>query len=95
MKGARLRGAGFDIGIGSDLCEIERIETTLAPHGERFASRCFTETGGADGIDSPFSRLRIETIRRRRLHQSLGHWPEAGRVLARHGSSNLPSGQPA
>jgi holo-[acyl-carrier protein] synthase len=32
------------IGIGSDLCDIERIETTLARHGERFTARCFTET---------------------------------------------------
>jgi holo-[acyl-carrier protein] synthase len=32
------------IGIGSDLCDIERIEMTLARFGERFSSRCFTET---------------------------------------------------
>ena len=32
------------IGIGSDLCDIKRIETTLARHGERFTARCFTET---------------------------------------------------
>ena len=32
------------IGIGSDLCEIGRIERTLARHGERFVARCFTET---------------------------------------------------
>src|SRR6202043_2983034 len=32
------------IGIGSDLCDSERIETTLARHGERFMARCFTET---------------------------------------------------
>ena len=32
------------IGIGSDLCDIERIEATLARHGARFTARCFTET---------------------------------------------------
>ncbi|HEY1888127.1 MAG TPA: holo-ACP synthase, partial [Roseiarcus sp.] len=32
------------VGIGSDLCDIERIEMTLARHGERFTARCFTET---------------------------------------------------
>ncbi|MGL5448465.1 MAG: holo-ACP synthase [Rhabdaerophilum sp.] len=32
------------IGIGSDLCRIDRIEKTLARFGERFITRVFTET---------------------------------------------------
>lgn len=31
------------IGIGSDLCDIRRIEKTIARHGERFTHRVFTE----------------------------------------------------
>jgi holo-[acyl-carrier protein] synthase len=31
------------LGIGSDLCDIRRIEKTLARHGERFARRIYTE----------------------------------------------------
>ena len=31
------------LGIGSDLCNIERIEATLARHGDRFKNRVFTE----------------------------------------------------
>ena len=31
------------IGIGSDLCDIRRIEETLAKFGDRFVARCFTE----------------------------------------------------
>ncbi len=31
------------IGIGSDLIDIRRIERTIARHGERFTTRCFTE----------------------------------------------------
>lgn len=31
------------IGIGSDLCDIRRIEKTIARHGERFTRRVFTE----------------------------------------------------
>ncbi|WP_426034299.1 holo-ACP synthase [Cypionkella sp. TWP1-2-1b2] len=31
------------LGIGSDLCNIERIEATLARHGDRFKTRVFTE----------------------------------------------------
>lgn len=32
------------IGIGNDLCNIERIESTLVRFGERFENRVFTET---------------------------------------------------
>ena len=31
------------LGIGSDLCNIERIEATLQRHGDRFKNRVFTE----------------------------------------------------
>lgn len=30
------------LGIGSDLCDIRRIEQTLAKFGDRFVARCFT-----------------------------------------------------
>jgi holo-[acyl-carrier protein] synthase len=32
------------IGLGSDICDIRRIEATLARYGERFTRRIFTET---------------------------------------------------
>ena len=32
------------VGVGSDICDIRRIEWTLERHGERFVERCFTET---------------------------------------------------
>ncbi len=32
------------IGIGSDLCDIRRIEKSLARFGDRFVQRIFTET---------------------------------------------------
>jgi holo-[acyl-carrier protein] synthase len=31
------------LGIGSDLCDIPRIEKTIARHGERFTHRVFTQ----------------------------------------------------
>jgi holo-[acyl-carrier protein] synthase len=31
------------IGLGSDICDIRRIEATLARYGERFTMRIFTE----------------------------------------------------
>lgn len=30
------------VGIGSDLCDIRRVEKTLAKYGGRFVQRCFT-----------------------------------------------------
>lgn len=32
------------IGLGSDLCDIRRVEKTLARFGERFVNRVFTDT---------------------------------------------------
>ncbi|MCH2458068.1 MAG: holo-ACP synthase [Henriciella sp.] len=32
------------IGMGNDLCNIERIEKSIERFGERFKQRCFTET---------------------------------------------------
>src|SRR5471032_2761635 len=31
------------LGLGSDLCDIRRIEKTLEQHGERFIARIYTE----------------------------------------------------
>ena len=32
------------VGIGSDLCDIRRIESLLDKHGDRFKSKCFTQS---------------------------------------------------
>ena len=44
------------IAIGSDLCNIERIEAALGRHGERFEKRCFTEVERARAERRPFTR---------------------------------------
>ncbi len=44
------------IGMGSDLCNIERIEKALNRHGERFEKRSFTETERAKAAKRPFTR---------------------------------------
>ena len=31
------------IGLGSDLCQIDRVQEVLGRYGERFTNRCFTE----------------------------------------------------
>ena len=44
------------IGIGSDLCNIERIEGSLARFGDRFLHRVFTEAERAKAERRPFTR---------------------------------------
>ena len=44
------------IGIGSDLCNIERIQKSLDRFGERFLQRVFTETERARAERRPFTR---------------------------------------
>ncbi|WP_114521899.1 holo-ACP synthase [Altererythrobacter sp. ZODW24] len=44
------------IGMGSDLCNIERIAKALDRHGERFEKRSFTEIERAKAAKRPFTR---------------------------------------
>ena len=44
------------IAIGSDLCNIERIQNSLNRFGERFALRVFTEIERAKGNSRPFTK---------------------------------------
>jgi holo-[acyl-carrier protein] synthase len=85
------------IGIGNDLCNIERIENTLVRFGERFENRVFTET------EIALARRRrrtAETYAKRfaakeACAKALGtgvprrgvHWKDLGVV-------NLPTGKP-
>jgi holo-[acyl-carrier protein] synthase len=43
------------IGMGSDLCNIERIGNSLARYGERFEKRVFTEVEIAKARRRPFT----------------------------------------
>lgn len=44
------------IAIGSDLCNIERIQNSLDRFGERFERRVFTEIEQAKGNSRPFTK---------------------------------------
>lgn len=44
------------IGIGSDLCSIERIQASLDRFGERFEARVFTDAERAKAARRPFTR---------------------------------------
>jgi holo-[acyl-carrier protein] synthase len=43
------------IGLGSDLCNIDRIQNSLDRFGERFETRVFTETERAKARRRPFT----------------------------------------
>ncbi len=44
------------IGIGSDLCNIERVQKSLDRFGERFINRVFTDIERAKAEGRPFTR---------------------------------------
>ena len=90
------RGAAMIIGIGSDLCDIGRIEETLARFGERFVARCFTEIerrrseARAGRAASYAKRFAAKEACAKALGTGLRHgvfWRDMGVV-------NLPTGQP-
>ena len=43
------------IGLGSDLCNIERIQASLDRFGERFENRVFTDIERAKAKKRPFT----------------------------------------
>lgn len=84
------------IGIGHDLCDIQRIEKTLEAHGERFESRCFTPVERARSnrkaarAASFAKRFAAKEACAKALGTGLSHgvfWRDMGVV-------NLASGQP-
>ena len=86
------------IGIGSDLCDIRRIERVLERHGERFTRRVFTEAERARaGRRAP--GLHAGTYAKRfaakeACAKALGTGFAAGVFHSDMGVVNLPSGQP-
>jgi holo-[acyl-carrier protein] synthase len=84
------------IGVGSDLCDIRRIEETLEKYGERFIARCFTEIerrksdARADRAASYAKRFAAKEACAKALGTGLRYgvfWRDMGVI-------NLPSGQP-
>jgi holo-[acyl-carrier protein] synthase len=84
------------IGVGSDLCDIRRIEETLGKYSDRFIARCFTEIeqrksdNRADRAASYAKRFAAKEACAKALGTGLRHgvfWRDMGVI-------NLPSGQP-
>lgn len=86
------------LGIGNDLCDIRRIESVLARHGERFTHRVFTAAERAKA-ERRTERLRAGTYAKRfaakeAASKALGTGFRRGVFHKDLGVVNLPSGQP-
>ncbi len=44
------------VGLGSDLCNIDRIAASLDRFGDRFEARCFTDVERAKAARRPFTK---------------------------------------
>lgn len=86
------------IAIGSDLCSIERIETALSRHGDRFEARVFTETERAHAAARPFTRsatLAKRFAAKEACAKALGTGFAEGVFMKDIGVTNAPSGAPS
>lgn len=84
------------LGIGSDLCDIRRIEKSLARFGERFTHRVFTQ---GERARSDRRAARAESYARRfaakeACSKALGTGMRAGVFWRDMEVVNLPSGAP-
>ena len=84
------------VGIGSDLCDIRRVEEILQRYGERFIRRCFTPVerrkseGRAGRAASYAKRFAAKEACAKALGTGIRHgvfWQDMGVV-------NLPGGKP-
>jgi holo-[acyl-carrier protein] synthase len=85
------------IGLGSDLCSIERIAAALARHGDRFERRCFTEIERAKAARRPFTRAGTYAKRfaaKEAFSKAVGTGFYRGVYMKDIGVVNAPSGAP-
>ncbi len=84
------------IGIGSDLCDINRIEQTLNKFGERFVARCFTEIERrkSDRRAQRAASYAKRFAAKEACAKALGTGLNRGVFWRDMGVVNLPSGQP-
>ena len=84
------------IGIGSDLCDIRRIEKSLERFGDRFTHKVFTETERKRSERKPdrASSYAKRFAAKEACAKALGTGLKGGVHLAGMGVINLPSGKP-
>ena len=85
------------VGIGSDLCNIERIQNSLDRFGERFVARVFTDVERAKAERRPFTRAGTYAKRfaaKEAFSKAVGTGFKQGVFMRDIGVVNAPSGAP-
>ncbi|MEP5937391.1 MAG: holo-ACP synthase [Erythrobacter sp.] len=85
------------IGLGSDLCNIERIQNSLDRFGERFENRVFTEVEQAKARRRPFTIAGTYAKRfaaKEAYSKAVGTGFRRGVFMKDIGVVNAPSGAP-
>ena len=89
--------AAMIISIGSDLCNIERIQASLDRWGERFENRVFTEVERAKGNSRPFTKAGTMAKRfaaKEAFSKAVGTGFKRGVFMKDIGVVNAKSGAP-
>lgn len=85
------------IGLGNDLCNIERIERSIDRFGQRFIDRIFTEVEQAKANRRQLTRTATYAKRfaaKEAASKALGTGFRAGVFFRDIGVVNLPTGRP-
>lgn len=85
------------VGLGSDLCNIERIQSSLDRFGDRFLQRVFTDVEQAKAARRPFTRagtLAKRFAAKEAFSKAVGTGFAAGVFMRDIGVVNAASGAP-
>ena len=85
------------VGIGSDLCNIERIEKSLGRFGDRFLNRVFTDVERKKAESRPHTRagtLAKRFAAKEAFSKAVGTGFKRGVYMKDIGVVNAPSGAP-
>jgi holo-[acyl-carrier protein] synthase len=85
------------LGLGSDLCNIERIQASLDRFGERFEQRVFTAAERAKAARRPFTKagtLAKRFAAKEAFSKAVGTGFRRGVFMRDIGVVNAPSGAP-
>ncbi|MBN2973851.1 holo-ACP synthase [Roseomonas aeriglobus] len=85
------------IGLGSDLCNIERIQSSLDRFGARFEARCFTDVERAKADRRPFTKagtLAKRFAAKEAFSKAVGTGFAHGVFMKDIGVVNRPGGAP-
>ncbi|MFS0738278.1 holo-ACP synthase [Sphingomonas sp. 1P06PA] len=85
------------VGLGSDLCSIERIQASLDRFGDRFTNRVFTDVERAKAARRPFTAAGTYAKRfaaKEAFSKAVGTGFKRGVFMKDIGVVNAPSGAP-